>query len=66
MGEQIKCGLCGAEASEGENQHHAETLAKAEGFEQRPGRWMCPNCSGVKQMRTTDVESYKKKNIEKV
>jgi rubredoxin len=60
---QITCALCGNEASEGENQDHAEILAKAEGFVHRPRRWLCPDCAYVKKMRTTDVEHHNKQKM---
>lgn len=63
---QIHCAFCGAEASEGENMHHAETLAKAEGFINKPGRWVCSDCGTVKKMVTNDTKSYEDQGVKKV
>jgi hypothetical protein len=63
---QIHCNQCGKEASEGENQHHAETLAKGENFVQRPGRWLCSDCAWVKEMRTTSADHYEQKGVKKI
>jgi len=66
MTEQIKCSLCGSEASEGENMGHAIALAKADGFVQRPGRWLCSDCAYVKGMKTTSAEYLKSEGVKKI
>jgi ribosomal protein L32 len=72
MAHQIECVKCGKKASEGENEEHAEKLARAEGFTFRHSVAIkgtvpvCDECGSAKAMNVTDTEYYNEKGVKKV